>query len=39
MSSEKQFRNPTEYGAPKPKTATFTATGGASCFLTSEKLT
>lgn len=37
MSSEKQFRNPTEYGAPKPKTATFTATGGASCFLTNEK--
>lgn len=37
MSSEKQFRNPTEYGAPKPKTATFTATGGASSILTSEK--
>jgi len=37
MSSEKQFRNPTEYGAPKPKTATFTATGGASIFLTNEK--
>lgn len=37
MSSEKQFRNPTEYGAPKPKTATFTATGGASAFLTNEK--
>ena len=37
MSSEKQFRNPTEYGAPKPKTATFTATGGASILLTSEK--
>ncbi len=33
MSSEKQFRNPTEYGAPKPKTATFTATGGASILL------
>ena len=33
MSSEKQFRNPTEYGAPKPKTATFTATGGASLML------
>ncbi len=33
MSSEKQFRNPTEYGAPKPKTATFTATGGASLLL------
>ena len=29
MSSEKQFRNPTEYGAPKPKSATFTATGSA----------
>lgn len=37
MSSEKQFRNPTEYGAPKPKTATFTSTGGASLFLTNEK--
>ena len=37
MSSEKQFRNPTEYGAPKPKTATFTSTGGASLFLTREK--
>lgn len=37
MASEKQFRNPTEYGAPKPKTATFTATGGASIYLTSLK--
>ncbi len=37
MSSEKQFRNPTEYGAPKPSSATFTATGAASCFLTREK--
>ena len=37
MSSEKQFRNPTEYGAPKPKTATFTATGGASILLTNKK--
>ena len=36
MGSEKQFRNPTEYGAPKPKTATFTATGGASILLTNE---
>lgn len=33
---KKQFRNPTEYGAPKPKTATFTATGGASMLLTNE---
>lgn len=37
MSSEKQFRNPTEYGAPKPKSATFTATGSASVLLTNEK--
>lgn len=37
MSSEKQFRNPTEYGAPKPSSATFTATGGASILLTNEK--
>ena len=37
MSSEKQFRNPTEYGAPKPKSATFTATGGAAIMLTNEK--
>ncbi len=37
MVSEKQFRNPTEYGAPKPSTATFTATGGASCILTNKK--
>ncbi len=37
MASEKQFRNPTEYGAPKPKTATFTTTGGASVLLQSTK--
>lgn len=37
MVSERQFRNPTEYGAPKPSSATFTATGGASCLLTNEK--
>ena len=37
MVSEKQFRNPTEYGAPKPGTATFTATGGASMLLTNKK--
>lgn len=37
MSSEKQFRNPTEYGAPKPKTATFTATGAAAMLLSNEK--
>ncbi len=37
MVAEKQFRNPTEYGGPKPGTATFTATGGASCLLTNAK--
>ena len=37
MVSERQFRNPTEYGAPKPGSATFTATGGASCLLTNKK--
>lgn len=37
MVSEKQFRNPTEYGAPKPQSATFTATGAASILLTNEK--
>ena len=28
---------PTEYGTPKPQTATFTTTGGAAILLTSEK--
>lgn len=37
MSSEKQFRNPTEYGAPRPSSATFTATGAAVCILTKDK--
>ena len=37
MVAERQFRNPTEYGAPKEGTATFTATGGASCYLTNKK--
>ena len=37
MSAEKQFRNPTEYGAPKPETATFTATGAAAALLTKNK--
>ena len=37
MVSEKQFRNPTEYGAPKPSSATFTATGGASIIITNNK--
>ena len=37
MVSERQFRNPTEYGAPKPSSATFTATGGASALVSNTK--
>ena len=37
MVAEKQFRNPTEYGAPKKKTTTFTSTGAASILLTNKK--
>ena len=36
MSSDKQFRYPTEYGAPRPNGATFTATGAGACLLTDE---
>jgi stage V sporulation protein AD len=37
MSSEKQFRYPTEYGAPRKNSSTFTATGCACCFLSNLK--
>lgn len=37
MVAERQFRNPTEYGAPKKKTATFTSTGAASILVTNKK--
>ncbi len=37
MVSERQFRNPTEYGAPKPSSATFTATGAASALISNIK--
>lgn len=37
MVAERQFRNPTEYGAPKKKTTTFTSTGGTSILLTNKK--
>ena len=37
LAEEKQFRNPTEYGYTKPKTATFTSTGAAAILLTNEK--
>lgn len=36
-TAEKQYRNPVEYGAPRPKTATFTATGAGSILLGKEK--
>ena len=37
MVAERQFRNPTEYGAPKKKTTTFTCTGAASILLSNKK--
>ena len=37
MAAEKQYRNPTEYGTPKPLTSTFTTTGSAQALLTNEK--
>ena len=37
LASEKQFRNPVEYGAPRPSSATFTTTGGASILLSNTK--
>lgn len=36
MTSERQFRNPTEYGAPKPLTSTFTATAGVSMLVSDQ---
>ena len=36
-SAEKQFRNPVEYGGPKPKRATFTVTGSTAIYLSDEK--
>lgn len=37
LAAEKQFRFPTEYGAPKPNTTTFTATGSVSVLITKEQ--
>ena len=37
MTSEKQFRYPTEYGSIRKNTSTFTSTGSASIFLTNKK--
>lgn len=37
MSAERQYRNPVEYGAPKPKTSTFTVSGSTGIMLTNNK--
>lgn len=37
LSSERQFRYPIEYGAPRPSTSTFTATAGISALLSKEE--
>ena len=37
MTSERQFRYPTEYGAPRKKSSTFTSTGSACCLLSHKK--
>ena len=37
MVAERQFRNPTEYGALKKKTTTFTATGATSMLVSNNK--
>ncbi len=37
MTAERQYRNPVEYGCPKPKRSTFTVTGSASAIITNEK--
>ena len=36
-AAEKQFRYPVEYGGPKPKTTTFTATGGVAALVSGKK--
>ncbi len=36
-AAEKLYRNPTEYGTPKPPTSTFTATGCGSILLSNQK--
>jgi len=38
-TAERQFRYPVEYGGSKPKVTTFTATGGASAYISNEEST
>lgn len=37
LTAERQYRNPVEYGCPKPKRSTYTVTGAASAIITKEK--
>ncbi len=37
LNAERQFRFPIEYGAPRARTTTFTATGSVGAILTSDK--
>lgn len=37
MTAERQFRNPVEYGCPKPKRSTFTVTACGTAILTKDK--
>ena len=37
LTAERQFRNPIEYGAPKPSYSTFTVSAQTSCLITKEK--
>lgn len=37
LTAEKQFRYPTEYGAPKPHTATFTTTGAVATLVSKKE--
>lgn len=37
LTAERQYRNPVEYGCPKPKRSTYTVTGAASYIITNEK--
>ena len=37
MTAERQYRNPVEYGCPKPKRSTFTVTGAASAIISKDK--
>ena len=37
LTAERQYRNPIEYGAPKPNRSTFTVTGATSFLLSNQK--